>query len=456
MFDFDELDRVEAQTTGQLNLEAENEEVFDEIFDFNALEDVEPEVAQDPSTCEGSTAASEDDSTDAKIQQAMAEAFQRRWLESNTESQDLDQRIQNAMKSAIDRHQTEAGAPDDHSKETGQQAALHSADRIALNQRIHNAFKGAVNRHQTEEIGAHDGNREAATAVYDQEGWQSSHCWQEHQWSTQYHWQEPYGWPQFDSRMQPAVVTQSDGRCAAGFTWEPACDQWSGHALMTQPQPLQFQDWQSPTAEYAKIWMGDSVKVQRHASLKPEQTGPTMPRPWASEITHTPKKSDEAASVANAESPAPITGPMPVPVKSKDVTGKSKDLRSSWREQVNKRLAERHIKRRGHRHTSEDETPSHIQPDSPSSSRRYTTMEFKAASPGNRNIHEDDLNQIGETLQTLYTRRHELDKTYSEDVFEKKMPSGSNSVKKSVAWADMNSDGEGEGFSPRQRASGGG
>eukprot|EP00746_Dinoflagellata_sp_MGD_P140389 gnl/MRDRNA2_/MRDRNA2_73646_c0_seq2.p1 gnl/MRDRNA2_/MRDRNA2_73646_c0~~gnl/MRDRNA2_/MRDRNA2_73646_c0_seq2.p1 ORF type:complete len:410 (+),score=101.70 gnl/MRDRNA2_/MRDRNA2_73646_c0_seq2:77-1306(+) len=401
MFDFDQLDEIEHST----------------MFDFDELDQLEAAAARlksDPPTCEWNSTENEDASVaDLKIQQAMADAFQRRWLQCKVSGQE------------------------------------NSAGRLALDQRIQDAMKNARERHQ-KEASVHDDLSAEAVKVFDHHGWQQDqHSWQEQQWLQ---WQETHAWPQYDSRMQPALVTQSDGRSAAGFSWEPHPGQWN---TMLQSQSLQFQNWQTSQSDnwQGQNWVAQNIhtpsswmshtQVQAPVSLKPQMAGDLMkPRPWASEITHRQKKNDEAASVAvklltTADNAAPLRAPMPLPVTD------SKDLRSSWRQQVNKLLAERPIKER--RFSSkpkgmEDNAPA---PDAQRFDDGTTNKGERDTIMSTSEILPQDLNQIGQTLHSLYTRRRELDETPSPNISEK-MPDTQTTgrAQKSVSWADMDEDGE--------------
>eukprot|EP00746_Dinoflagellata_sp_MGD_P140388 gnl/MRDRNA2_/MRDRNA2_73646_c0_seq1.p1 gnl/MRDRNA2_/MRDRNA2_73646_c0~~gnl/MRDRNA2_/MRDRNA2_73646_c0_seq1.p1 ORF type:complete len:377 (+),score=89.36 gnl/MRDRNA2_/MRDRNA2_73646_c0_seq1:77-1207(+) len=368
------------------------------MFDFDELDHLEAASARlqpDPSTCdEGNSTKNEHGSvTDSNIQQAMADAFQRRWLQCKVSGQE------------------------------------NGAERLALDQRIQNAMKNAMERQQKEASFHHDLGEDAA-GVFDQHGWQHDQrpreIQQEQQW---WQWPEAHAWPQYDSRMQPALVTQSAGHCVAGFSWEPHRNQWNVNAFMPQSS-MQFQNWQT---SQANSWQGEkwvTQNVQAHA------------RPWASEITHRQKKNDEAASVAvklltTADNAAPLRAPMPLPVTD------SKDLRSSWRQQVNKLLAERPIKER--RFSSkpkgmEDNAPA---PDAQRFDDGTTNKGERDTIMSTSEILPQDLNQIGQTLHSLYTRRRELDETPSPNISEK-MPDTQTTgrAQKSVSWADMDEDGE--------------
>jgi hypothetical protein len=319
----------------------------------------------------------------------------------------------------------------------------NSAESLAMQLRIQKAMKDAIARSR-KEAGIHDDPCEEAAP---QQALQGSGTFQEQHW---YQWQGSYTWPQFDGGMQPALVPQSDGRSAAGYAWEaqirePQCDQWSCPNWAWQnPQYVNWQNNPAPNFQAPSPSLSppapppapaQSPKVQAPVGQKQEGTvDVVMPLPCAGKKIPTAKKTEHSESRATAESVAPL--PMPVP--------SGKDSRSSWREQVAKLIAERQIKAR--RNSSKPKDAPAPAPSSTSNEEKRCQIQSSST------IKKEELHQIGQTLDTLYARRRELEEPQSPEASKIML----GRIKKSVTWADMNSGENSEGLTSPQRAHGGG
>jgi len=290
---------------------------------------------------------------DIKIPHAMLDTTKQHKLvsreENSTESLTVDQRIQQAMQNAVARRRQEAGIPD--------------------------------------------------APTYD---------WRDQQMAQT--WQDCHKWQQLDPGMQQTFVTQSDGRCAVGFSWEAQSNQWHPDVITPQSSTTQYFNWQN--SQYVN-WQSQTGQMAACT---------VQPRPWANlnqgdaapyEKRQLPAKADEATDVC--------ASPIPIAVPS------SQDLRSSWRKQASKRLGESELKVRRPRKSSQNDAHT---------------------GASKQKMKEEELDQLGENLMFMYARRREL---------EEPDPPGSGAKAvgnfvKSVSWADDLD--ESEGSSPR-RAHGG-
>jgi len=259
-----------------------------------------------------------------------------------------------------------------------------NADSLTVEQQIQEALKKAVVRRR-QEAGIQKDPSAEEDKPYD---WPNQHLGDWQGSNSAFTGHQEYSWPQFYG-MQPSLVTQSDGHCTIGSSWaQPQSAAWRMGCL-PHPPDSQLGAWHP--------WPSTSV---------------SQPRPWASEPLNVPAPVDEAQIEDPGEGAVPqllapeetsaqeelgetrIT-PMPeLPVPDSQPSPYQYDLRSNWRQQVAKRIAEKPVKVR------KDRSRQKLYPED------YSIQRNNASA---KKMEDEELELIGKSLLSMYARHQSED-----------------------------------------------
>lgn len=290
MFDFDELDALEAEAE-RATIEEKSQQTTGDVSENRwdqFVKKVRPRKSFVDAGASGSVVDASQPSVDASQPLVSTEG-------SNADSLSVEQQIQEALKKAVVRRRQEAGIQENPSAEEDK-----SYDW--------------PNQH----LGDWQGSNSAFTG------------------------HQEYSWPQLYG-MQPSLVTQSDGHCTIGSSWaQPQSAAWRMGCL-PHPPDSQLGAWHP--------WPRTSVSQPRPWASEPKSEPLNVPAPvdeaqiedpGEGAIPELPAREETSAQEELGETPITPMPELPVPVPVSQPS--PYDLRNNWRQQVAKRIAEKPVK----------------------------------------------------------------------------------------------------------------